>query len=48
MKLKMSSDDLVIKIKFMEGRDCEKEDGRRLRIRFFKERGDIIKWYEVL
>mmetsp|Transcript_5859 Transcript_5859/g.9452 ORF Transcript_5859/g.9452 Transcript_5859/m.9452 type:complete len:80 (-) Transcript_5859:72-311(-) len=54
--MKLSMDDkenslpLVVKIKFFDlnqGEDAEEEGKKRLRVRFTKKRGDVMKWYEV-
>jgi len=53
-----NTDELVLKIKFFdlqpeleEGEEEQQEDEflepKRLRIRFTKKRGDLMKWYEI-
>jgi len=53
-----STDDLVVKIKIFD-LDAENEEGeeevdeddfaepKRLRVRFTKKRGDLMRWYEI-
>jgi len=52
-----STNDLVLKIKFFdlqekqegeeEVEEDEFEEPKRLRVRFTKKRGDLMKWYEI-
>lgn len=41
---------MEVKVKFFElpqEADCEEEDNKRIRVRFIKKRGDLMRWYEI-
>jgi len=50
---KETSDDLVLKLKFFELQTASSEEEsedyepKRLRVRFTKKRGDLMKWYDI-